>query len=76
MAAVFPEGAALPERGSEEWAAAERKRAAWARLRGLRRREAMARFVGLVEEAVPDWEAAAGAVSTPGGGAAAERAAE
>ena len=32
----------------------------------------MAKFVGLVEEAVPDWEAAAGAVSTPGGGGGAQ----
>ena len=74
MAAVLPEGAQLPVAGSEEWLAAERKREAWAALRTLRRRDAMAKFVALVEQAVPEWEAAANAVSTPGGHA--ERTAE
>jgi hypothetical protein len=73
VAAVFPEGAPLPARGTEEWNAAERKRSAWEGLRGLRRRDAMAKFVALVEEAVPEWEVFVGLVSTPTAG---ERAAE
>ena len=72
VVAVLPEGAALPARASEEWAAAERRRGAWARLRGLRRREAMAKFVALVEEAVPEWETVQ--VSTPGSAPATDRA--
>ena len=65
VAMVLPEGAAPPAPGSEEYRAAARRRDAWAGLAGLRRRDAMARFVAEVEAGVPSWEARAGEVHTP-----------